>query len=185
MPKREYFLSVVILIIYILLCCYSTHNNIAFTNMSVSDIILKGDKPMELPLARLEIKKLGINRYIYNLDSSYNTVEKNISILKESVLPDQDNSIVFLAAHSGNSKISYFNNLDHLTLNDTIYFFYNNYKYSYQITHIYEDDKNGYIGIYKNDKKQLILTTCSTKNKKKQLIVESVLVKREKYHYNM
>lgn len=180
MPKRKYFLSVVILIIYVLLCCYLTHDNISFTNMSVSDIILKGGKPRESPLARVEIKKLGINHYIYNLNSSYNTVEKNITILKESVLPDKDNSIVFLAAHSGNSKISYFNNLDNLRLNDTIQFYYNNYKYSYQIIHIYEDDKNGYIGINKNDKKQLILTTCSTKNKKKQLIVESVLVKKEK-----
>lgn len=182
MPKRKYFLSVAILIIYILLCCYLTHNNVSFTNISISDIVLKESKPKELPLAKLEIKKLGINQYIYNLNSDYNTVEKNITILEESVLPEHENSIIFLAAHSGNSKISYFNNLGNLKPDDIIHFHYNNYKYSYQVVNIYEEDKNGYIGVHKNDKKQLILTTCSTKNKKKQLIVESTLLKKEKYH---
>ncbi|MCI8347451.1 MAG: sortase [Bacilli bacterium] len=182
MPKRKYFVSVSILIVYILLCCYITYDNISFTNISIGDIVLKGSKPREIPIAKLEIKKLGINRYIYNFNSSYNTVEKNISILKESILPDHDNSIVFLAAHSGNSKISYFNNLGNLGLNDIVHFYYNNYKYSYQTTKIYEVKKNGYIGINKNTKKQLILTTCSTKHKRKQLIVESILIKKEKYH---
>lgn len=183
MPKRKYFISVAILIVYILLGCYLTRNSISFTNISIGDIVLKDSKPKEIPLAKLEIKKLGINHYIYNFNSSYNTVEKNVAILEASVLPDHDNSIVFLAAHSGNSKISYFNNLKYLRLNDIIHFYYNNYKYSYQIIHIHEDEKNGYIGINKNDKNQLILTTCSTKNKRKQLIVESILIKKERYHH--
>ena len=46
-------------------------------------------------------------------------------------------------------------------------------EYIFIITNIFEQDKNGYINIVKNNKSQLILTTCSTINKNKQLIIES------------
>lgn len=79
-----------------------------------SYIVKEGAVPKEVPIAQLIIDKISINNYIYSYDSINNTVEKNVELLAGSTFPDKENSIVFLAAHSGNSNISYFNNLDRL-----------------------------------------------------------------------
>lgn len=108
----------------------------------------------------------------YNLD-------KNVTILKGSILPNKDNSIIFLAAHSGNSKVSFFNKLDKIKNNQEINFYYNNYKYIYKVIKKYETNKDGDIEVNKDFKNKLILTTCSIHNKKKQLIVESIMIKKK------
>ena len=111
---------------------------------------------------------------IYPLSNPKNNVDQNISILKGSILPDKDNSIVFIAAHSGVGKIAYFNNLDKLNKGDKVSFFYKNKEYKYIVSTIYEEKKDGYIHVSKGKDKQLVLTTCS-KNKGKQLVVNCIL----------
>lgn len=121
--------------------------------------------------ARLIIPKININQELYSIDNKKNNVDENITILKESILPDKDNSIVFIAAHSGNGQIAYFERLDELEIGDEITLKYNNTNYIYQVKDIWEDKKNGYININKESKKQLVLTTCSPDNEGYQLIV--------------
>ena len=94
--------------------------------------------------------------------------------MKESNYPDISNGILILAAHSGTGKIAYFEELDNLELKDNIIIRYKNKKYIYQITKIWEQKKNGYIKIKKENKKQLILTTCSPKKKNTQLIINCI-----------
>ena len=89
-------------------------------------------------------------------------------------MPDKENSIIFLAAHSGRGEIAFFDDLDKLIEKDIITLEYNNELYSYEVTDIWEENKNGYIHINKGKNKQLILTTCS-KKKDKQLIINCVL----------
>lgn len=182
MPKKEYLVSVIILVLYIILCCYINNGNLEISSISTSDIIIKSQKPKEIPIAQIKISRLNIDNYIYSLNSYYNNVDKNVTLLEGSILPNKKDSIIFLAAHSGNSNVSYFNNLSQINLKENISFYYDHYKYTYQVTKIHEEDKNGYIGINKTEGNGLILTTCSTKSQKKQLIVESVLIKKEKYH---
>lgn len=182
MPKKEYLISVTILVVYIILCCYINRGNLEVSSISTNDIIIKNHKPKELPIAKVKIPRLNINHDIYDLNSSYNNVEKNVTLLDGSILPNKKNSIIFLAAHSGNSKISYFNHLNKIKPKEKVTFYYDNYKYIYQVINIKEENKNGYIKINKRKENQLILTTCSTNNKEKQLIVESMLIKKEKYH---
>ena len=50
----------------------------------------------------------------------------------------------------------------------------NNKQYIYIVKDIWEEPKNGYINVNKENKKQLILTTCSPTNSKKQLIVNCI-----------
>lgn len=125
-------------------------------------------------IGSLKIKKLNINQPLYKLDSEKNNIEKNVTILKDSIMPDQKESIVFLAAHSGTGKIAYFEKLNQLTVGDIINLEYKNKKYEYQINKIWEENKNGYIHINKEDSNQLVLTTCSPTKINKQLVINSI-----------
>lgn len=124
-------------------------------------------------IGNLIIDKINLDMPLYNIESKNNNIEENITILKESILPPKEKSIVFLAAHSGTSKISYFDDLDKLEINDTIFLTINNTENVYQIKNIYKQKKNGYIHINKENKDQLILTTCDPNNNKYQLIINS------------
>ncbi len=124
----------------------------------------------------LKIDKLNLYQPLFKKESDYNNIEENVTILKESKMPDQDDSIVFLAAHSGSGKIAYFEELDQLSKGDTIQLNYKNKTYQYQINKIWEEEKTGYIHINKDNKKQLILTTCSPNHQNKQLIISSILI---------
>ena len=124
-------------------------------------------------IGNLIIDKINLDMPLYNIESKNNNIEENITILKESILPPKEKSIIFLAAHSGTSKIAYFDNLDKLEINDTILLTINNTENVYQIKNIYKQKKNGYIHINKENKDQLILTTCDPNNNEYQLIINS------------
>ena len=122
-------------------------------------------------IATLEIPKINLKRDIYSLTNPHNNVEENVTILT-----DTENLIV-LAAHSGPGDIAYFNDLDELTLNDTINLTYKNTNLLYKITSIEEQPKDGNIEIKKREQKRLILTTCSKKSNDKQLVIISEIKK--------
>lgn len=125
-------------------------------------------------IGKIIINKINLKRNLYDINSPENNVEKNITILKESIPPTEKESIMILAAHSGTGKIAYFNELDKLELNDSIILLYKNKKYIYIVKNIWEEEKNGYISFNKEKRKQLILTTCSPTNNKKQLIISCI-----------
>ncbi len=125
----------------------------------------------------LEIPKINLKKGFYNIDSPSNNVNKNITILNGSIMPNENNSIFILAAHSGNSYLSFFKDLDKLKIDDIVIIHYNNKKYYYSVNDIYEENKNGKININRNIHENiLVLTTCSN-NKNKQLIIVSKLIK--------
>ena len=131
-------------------------------------------------LATISISKINLyDKPIYKPHSSKNNIEKNITILKESIMPEQEESIIFLMAHSGIGSTAYFKNLHKLEINDKIDLNYNKTIYTYKIIKIYEVEKNGYLEIKKKNTKELILTTCSNEETK-QLIIESILYNQKK-----
>ncbi len=170
MLKRLFLTSIIILISIFVM----DTSNIS-SSISTPSIIKNGSIPNELPIATLSIDKININKPIYKLDSSNNTVEKNVELLHGSIFPDKSNSIIFLAAHSGNSNVSYFNDLDKLNKGDEINFYYKNKKYVYIVDNKFLEDKDGDIEINKSSNNQLVLTTCSRADSKKQLIINSNL----------
>lgn len=121
----------------------------------------------------LKIDKINLNNKIYDINSKHNNIEENVTILKTSENLKDKNSLIVLAAHSGEGKIAYFNKLIELSEGDEIELKYYNETYIYVVDHIYEQEKNGYIKFSKKNESQLILTTCSTQNNKMQLIVEA------------
>ena len=132
-----------------------------FLNKSseIDQIIIKNNEK----IGQLIINKINLKQDLYKIESKKNNIEENVTIMKESNYPNISNGILILAAHSGTGKIAYFEKLDNLELKDNVIIIYNNKKYIYQITKIWEQKKNGYIKIKKENKKQLILTTCSPK----------------------
>lgn len=127
-------------------------------------------------IAVLEIPKINLKKGLYNYNSIYNDVDKNIEILDNSKMPNKENSILILASHSGNSSVSYFKNLDKLLNEDSVIVYYNNVKYYYRIIDFYLEKKNGYISMpYFNDGKYIILTTC--KDSLNQLVYIGKLIK--------
>lgn len=139
-----------------------------FSNINIRYIL------KEKPIGTIIIKKIGLKENLYKIGSPENTVEKHVEILKESTTPDKDNSIMIIAAHSGEGKIAYFEELDKLQTNDIIDLKYNNRKYRYQVKDIWEEKKTGFININKEDRKQLVLTTCSPTKKEYQLVINCI-----------
>ena len=163
-----------LLILFIIICILSLlkiNNNVP--NSKLPNFIVINNKK-EKPIGTLIIKKINLKQAIYNKASIENTVEKNVMVLKESVFPPNENSIIFLAAHSGTGKIAFFQELDQLKEKDTITLIYNNKKYNYQIKNIWEENKNGFINVNKELQDQLILTTCSPTKNNTQLIINSI-----------
>ncbi len=124
---------------------------------------------------KLIIKKLHINNFLYLPNSPQNDVDKNITILNESISPTSPNSIIFLAAHSGSGPTAYFKDLNKLQKGDEIILDYQQKEYLYEVTKLWEIPKTGSINVAKDSKNQLVLTTCSPTNKSQQLIVNALL----------
>lgn len=154
-------------------------NNIE-TNEVISDEV-NSDTNINDYIAVLEIPAINLTRGLVDKSSPNNDVNKNIYMLKDTVLPDEDTiSHIILASHSGNSYVSYFKNLHKLDINDEIYFYYKNSKYIYSIYKIDEVDKTGNIELKKTNSSDITLITCKG-NLKKQIVIYATLKSKGAY----
>lgn len=120
----------------------------------------------------LKIDKINLEKGLVNKTSSFNNVDINIQILKESNMPDVENGNVILAGHSGSGRTAYFRNLYKLEEKDLISIFYNGYEYKYKVVNIYDIDKTGTAHIVRNaNKNTLTLITCRDKTEKQIIII--------------
>lgn len=154
-------------------------NNIE-TNEVTSDEV-NSDTNINDYIAVLEIPAINLTRGLVDKSSPNNDVNKNIYMLKDTVLPDEDTiSHIILASHSGNSYVSYFKNLHKLDINDEIYFYYKNSKYIYSIYKIDEVDKTGNIELKKTNSSDITLITCKG-NLKRQIVIYATLKSKGAY----
>ena len=152
----------------------------------------------------LEIPNISLKKGFYSIDNKNNNVNKNIEILQNSDMPNVENGLFAIAGvlydikEENGQRICYIygvqNNLFNITnkkierklykLNkdDLIYVYYQNIKYTYQITSITRQDKQGFITISRQkDTTELLLTTCDQQTKGKQVIVMSKLIEKSNY----
>ena len=140
-------------------------------NLTVEANESKKENYINYFIGNLEIPKINLNRGFIDPSSKENNVEKNLTIVNTSDMPDVENGNFILAAHSGTSYVSYFNKLYLLELGDKAYINYNNVKYTYEIKKIYYQEKTGKIGVYRDhEKSTLTLVTCTKDDKSKQTI---------------
>ena len=148
-------------------------NNIENNKINVSKV---NNKTVDYK-AILSIPKIDLVGKIYDINSKLNNVNKNIQVISPSTFPDVENSNLILASHSGNSKISYFKNLDKLILDDDVYLYYQDKKYEYKVKDIYNQEKDGEIEIIKNKNTDtLSLITCDKNDKRYQIVFICELV---------
>lgn len=122
-------------------------------------------------IAILTIPKINLKKGLVDKNSKLNDVNHNIEILKDSDMPDKEKGNVILASHSGNSRISFFKDLNKLSLKDELSIDYMNQTYRYEVTNVYEIDKTGNAKIVRNHSiSTLTLITCKH-NTNKQIIV--------------
>ena len=139
----------------------------------------KQEEPKINYVAVLEIPKINLKKGLVDKNSIDNNVDRNIYTLKESIFPNEkEYSQIILASHSGNSYVSHFRRLNELKLNDSIYLYYNNNKYTYKIIKKYEIEKNGTanIGVYKESNINLITCIDGTN---KQLVIAGIIMEDE------
>ena len=170
---RKSLVSILLLTIYLSSCLLIYTNETNTKSIKTTNIekntntgnYISSINEQDETIGTLTIDKINLSRNIYNINSSHNNVEENVTILND------DENLIVLAAHSGPGYIAYFDDLDKLSLNDIINLTYKNKKLIYKITNIEEQAKDGTIEINKTNTKRLILTTCSKKDKTKQLVI--------------
>ena len=128
-------------------------------------------------LAVIEIPKISLRRYLFYVNSKQNDDDKNIEVLKNSDMPSVKGGNLILAGHNGNTSVGHFKNLHKLVINDEIIIYYNNIKYVYKVSKIYDVLKTGTVGI-KRDKSQNTVTLITCLGNDRQLVVIGYLSSR-------
>lgn len=113
--------------------------------------------------ASLVIPKIHLKADIYSKNAAENTLKHGIYLAKESRYLEEEQSMLILASHSGNSSISLFKHLEQLKLNDVVRIERKDKLYFYKISSIYYEKKDGILSIKKPSEDSLALITC-TKN---------------------
>ena len=125
----------------------------------------------------LEIPRINLQRGFYDFGFKENNVNQNIEVIESSLMPNQRFGNLILAAHSGNSKISYFKNLYKLEIGDKAYVYYVDKYYTYQLVNVYDEEKDGTVLIRRNSNQtNLTLITCDKNAKDKQNVYIFALI---------
>lgn len=119
----------------------------------------------------LVIPKVNMKLGFYNVDNEKNNVGENVTLIDTGI-----NNTYLFAAHSGSGPLAYFNDLRYLSVGDKITLIIDGNIMNYEVVNIRNEIKNGKINI-KNEKNQVILTTCNQVKKGYQLIIEGSLIK--------
>ena len=138
---------------------------------------VQSDYSYEEYLGIIEIPKINLYKGFYNKKSNLNNVKFNLYVHPESNYPDTDKGNLIIAGHSGNYNNSYFANLYQLENGDEITIHYNNQKYIYQITKIYNEEKTGRVRILRDkNKTTLTLVTCTKDDDNHQTVYIAELI---------
>lgn len=128
----------------------------------------------------LSVPDVNIKRGFVAIDSKYNSIRYNVMLISGSTMPDEKFGNLILAAHRGNSSVSFFENLYKVRVGSYAYVDYNNKVYKYELKSTYTEPKDGSLTIKRNaDASCLTLITCTRNDKKTQTIFNYELVSVE------
>lgn len=156
---------------------YISNSKIKVNIVSIDNDNTINNEDVNNYLGVISIPKINLEQGFYGIDNPMNNVDKNIELISNSNMPDVENGTLILAAHSGNDRVSYFNKLYKLNIDDEIEIIYNKSKYLYKLIDIYEVEKTGSITLHNiNNITSLVLVTCSNFNDNLQVVYISRLV---------
>lgn len=126
--------------------------------------------------AVLEIPKINLKRGVVDSTKNFSSINYAISVDSNSNYPD-DNGNFILYAHSGNSNIAFFHNINKLEKGDNIYVYYGGIKYYYKIIRKYNIEKTGKAKVIDlKDDKYITLITCNQQRNNYQIVIEGKIV---------
>lgn len=129
-------------------------------------------------IGKIVIDKIDLDRKFYSFDSDLNDVNKNVTIISPSDMPDVIGGTLILAAHSGNVNTAYFKRLNELVIGDVVNVYYSDNKYVYKVSSFYEESRNSSIVIKREKMKNvLVLTTCKIGTKKQLVYIANLINK--------
>lgn len=121
--------------------------------------------------AILEIPKIGLKKGVVDNTRNFNSINYAISVDNSSNYPNEKGNFI-LYAHSGNSYIAYFRNLNKVNINDDVYVYYNGVKYHYVIYDKYDIEKTGKAKVISSKENNYItLITCNQERKGYQVVL--------------
>ena len=150
------------------------------TKLYQEQIILEELMTTEEYFAILEITKINLKKQLYPISSTNNQVDKNIFVHNMSVFPDEEESHLILAAHSGWGRNAYFAQLYKLDIGDEVNLYYNGYLWVYAIVEIEYQEKTGILYLKEDYKQMITLITCTKDDQTKQTIYYGVLKDQQK-----
>lgn len=131
--------------------------------------------------AILEIPSINLKRGVVDSTKNFNSINYAISVDKNSNYPEYMGNFI-LYAHSGNSSIAYFKNLNKVELKDSVYVYYNGVKYKYEIFDKYDIEKTGKAKVIDSKQnKYITLITCNQNRKNYQIVIVGKLVEESNY----
>ena len=147
------------------------------TDENVETVIVNNDIDLSSYLAVIEIPSISLKTGVVMSDTSYKSMDRNVSVFPTSDMPNVKDGNFILFGHNGNSRVSYFKNIYKLNKGDDIYIYYNNQKFNYKVISKYDISMNSDIPLSKIDGKTIItLITCKKNNNKYRTIVVGGLV---------
>jgi len=153
-------------------------------NIENSDDLVEENKTEQREInytAIIEIPKINLKRGVVDSTKNFSSINYAISVDKNSNYPNENGNFI-LYAHSGNSNIAYFRNLNKVNKNDSIYIYYSGVKYEYKITNKYTIEKTGTANVISSrDKRYITLITCSQEQKNKQIVLVGNLTNEKEY----
>lgn len=131
--------------------------------------------------AVLEIPKINLKRGIVNSTKNFNSINYAISADSNSNYPNENGNFI-LYAHSGNSRIAFFHNLNKLEKDDDIYVYYDGIEYQYKVLRKYDIEKTGQASVIDSKEKSYItLITCDQHKKGYQIVLVGILIDKTSY----
>lgn len=122
-------------------------------------------------LAVLEIPKIKLKKGLVFATKDFKSINYAVSIDINSNFPDESGNFI-LYAHAGNSKISYFKDINKLDINDEAIIYYEGKEYIYEVVQKYEITKTGTLNLDKSySDNNLILLTCVHKTNRQLVII--------------
>lgn len=140
-------------------------------NTSVDNEDKFGVDKVDAYIGYLSVPDVGIKRGFVDVNSKYNSVGYNVMVIDGSEMPNKDKGNLILAAHRGNSSVSFFDKLYKLNDNAKAYVTYEGKVYEYVLVNRYLEPKDGELSIIRNpDVTTLTLITCTRNDKTTQTV---------------
>lgn len=116
----------------------------------------------------IKVPSINLKSVVKLADNDFKNLDNGLVYYKYN---DYKNKIIIFG-HSGMGRGTYFNRLDELTINDTVYLYKDKLEITYTVDKIYDIKSTKIEVLNSTEKQKLLLITCKKNDKNKRLVVD-------------